>query len=750
MSWGAKEFLKELDDVQKLLAFGAPVAVQDGMIQALWKKIEACDTLLPSDLLAMLQGIKDSALPERSSQFLNEKLMMKACSATQAQQGHKVASMPQSLTSLPAYLTDSELAQLMTGDPDQAPHVMVKRLRLVGLTSLKEDTKKHVVSFLSQVALWHGFPKPTPDEVYEMSGTFSKLFHDSDIVSPVAPIRVYPALPTELGADWIAQVYGQEKPSMKVLTSLRGLSVGCPVRSTSSLLSRNMAKNVQMDDRDSAQFAALLGKLVGVGQIPVDKSQNEPKITFFNRAKELQNTASSSMSLPALQEMQKIPTPVSSMKASALPESASPGPSTVAALTTAEPSPGHALPSPAEIAIAHAHVPASVAPEPEESAKPPKSLKDFEKEAMLLLHARAKKPRTEAKVEKAAEGQQIVGKRETLDEDLTISARHLTMASCELATDAKLLQSWDRLAQHSQSDNKGTFKMRQQASGWTFSEAALLMPLQHFLETYCVLPEVQVYKDACVSWFRLLDMLVVSATSKPQPGQVLAACEHAMNLSVAAGWGDRLRPKFHWALHYEACLNRFSCLPACWSLERKHKVVRKYGSASTNTRRFDQSLLEEVTAEHLAILCKAVHFQPAAHLVDPYPVPPKQVSALVAANIITATDNCCCSSLCHLASGAPVSKKDFVLHEPPAHAQGPMRFCCGRVEHLLQVGDVAAAVVSVCTPLSIDSDRRVAKWQHKPSDMYIMEADAMICSTIHNLSDDQVTTLLPGHLCHPA
>ncbi|CAJ1452479.1 unnamed protein product [Effrenium voratum] len=511
MSWGAKEFLKELDDVQKLLAFGAPVAVQDGMIQALWKKIKACNTLLPSDLLAMLQGIKDSALPERSSQFLNENLMMKACSATQAQQ----------------------------------------------------------------------------DEVYEMSGTFSKLFHDSDIVSPVAPIRVYPALPTELGADWIAQVYGQEKPSMKVLTSLRGLSVGCPVRSTSSLLSRNMAKNVQMDDRDSAQFA-VLGKLVGVGQIPVDKSQNEPKITFFNRAKELQNTASSSMSLPALQEMQKIPTPVSSMKASALPESASPGPSTV----TAEPSPGHALPSPAEIAIAHAHVPASVAPEPEESAK------------------------TEAKVEKAAEGQQIVGKRvrgkqadsnfhattakkakqppakkphkETLDEDLTISARHLTMASCELATDAELLQSWDRLAQHSQSDNKGTFKMRQQASGWTFSEAALLMspqrgallrlvlgtafqqeglpqvwhgfeafvqlwhwplaqkqnslhklfsaekvkshrkaghfkasasemlalsrPLQHFLETYCVLPEVQVYKDACTSWSRLLDMLVVSAT----------------------------------------------------------------------------------------------------------------------------------------------------------------------------------------------------------------------------------------------
>ena len=206
-------------------------------------------------------------------------------------------------------------------------------------------------------------------------------------------------------ADWIAQVYGQEKPSMKVLTSLRGLSVGCPVRSTSSLLSRNMAKNVQMDDRDSVQFAGLLGKLVGVGQIPVDKSQNEPKITFFNRAKELQNTASSSMSLPALQEMQKIHEDSDSGIVHedigiARVGIAWPFDCSSADYCRALSWPCIAQPSrDCDRACACA------------SKCGPKSLEDFEKEAMLLLQARAKKPRTEAKVEKAAEGKQIVGKR---------------------------------------------------------------------------------------------------------------------------------------------------------------------------------------------------------------------------------------------------------------------------------------------------------------------------------------------------
>ena len=49
-----------------------------------------------------------------------------------------------------------------------------------------------------------------------------------------------------------------------------------------------------------------------------------------------------------------------------------------------------------------------------------------------------------------------------------ISAKYLTWDSCHPVTDAELLQSWERLADHARTDSKAKFKQRQQACGWTF------------------------------------------------------------------------------------------------------------------------------------------------------------------------------------------------------------------------------------------------------------------------------------------
>ena len=99
------------------------------------------------------------------------------------------------------------------------------------------------------------------------------------------------------------------------------------------------------------------------------------------------------------------------------------------------------------------------------------------------------------------------------------------------------------------------------------------------------MPDLQKAKDACLAWLAVLDVLVG---------------EKAMRLTARAGWGHMMQPKFHWSLHYEDCVQRFQCLLACWALERKHKAVRKYGTASTNTTRFDLSMLEEVCAEQIS------------------------------------------------------------------------------------------------------------------------------------------------------
>ena len=56
-----------------------------------------------------------------------------------------------------------------------------------------------------------------------------------------------------------------------------------------------------------------------------------------------------------------------------------------------------------------------------------------------------------------------------------ISAKYLTWDACQPVTDAELLQSWERLADHVRTDSKSKFKQREQACGWTFSQYALLM-----------------------------------------------------------------------------------------------------------------------------------------------------------------------------------------------------------------------------------------------------------------------------------
>ena len=39
---------------------------------------------------------------------------------------------------------------------------------------------------------------------------------------------------------------------------------------------------------------------------------------------------------------------------------------------------------------------------------------------------------------------------------------------------------------------------------------------------------------------------------------------------------ESMIPKFHWLLHYPYFLQKWKCLPACFVLERKHRLSKKY------------------------------------------------------------------------------------------------------------------------------------------------------------------------------
>ena len=54
MAWTSEDFIKELQDVEKLLAFKSAPALQESLLVALLKKIDCSTNLLASDYVSML------------------------------------------------------------------------------------------------------------------------------------------------------------------------------------------------------------------------------------------------------------------------------------------------------------------------------------------------------------------------------------------------------------------------------------------------------------------------------------------------------------------------------------------------------------------------------------------------------------------------------------------------------------------------------------------------------------------------
>ena len=57
-------------------------------------------------------------------------------------------------------------------------------------------------------------------------------------------------------------------------------------------------------------------------------------------------------------------------------------------------------------------------------------------------------------------------------------------------------------------------------------------------------------------------------------------------------------------MHLPALIEKRGPLPTCWSLERKHKTIKKYAnhifrSCATTSNGWDKSVLRDVTAERM-------------------------------------------------------------------------------------------------------------------------------------------------------
>lgn len=139
--WKLIDIQSEIKAMETLLQ-ARPTLLQDKdrLVQQLTHKLQGLQLAGPEEAAELYKAIQSSKLPESVVQMLVELVDQKVLDPTAGVQA--VLTKPQCVEGLPKYLTAGEVQAIAQQDMWSGAVVLGKRLKLLGLTSLKESTKK--------------------------------------------------------------------------------------------------------------------------------------------------------------------------------------------------------------------------------------------------------------------------------------------------------------------------------------------------------------------------------------------------------------------------------------------------------------------------------------------------------------------------------------------------------------------------------------------------------------------------------
>ena len=270
--------------------------------------------------------------------------------------------------------------------------------------------------------------------------------------------------------------------------------------------------------------------------------------------------------------------------------------------------------------------------------------------------------------------------------------------------------------------------------------------LQYYLQVMFLANNVMADQCQCfVCWADVLDYLVGIPFIEASPSHLLSLVEKSLEASIRAGFGDEMKPKQHWSLHYADCLARWSQLPACWALERKHKTPRKYGSLHCKLQTYEQGLLAGVTMEHLNILMGNEDlFKTQCHLVDPQDLPKRLEATLKQMKCFV--PGMVCSNSCVLQSGTTCKTGDVVFMENA----GASMWRCGQAKHFLSALGFLLCLVDVFTFVGQREGTISSTWTKSQSSLQLIALENILQPVAHTYGKDgSILCLTPAPLSCP-
>ena len=216
--WRVTDIQNEVDAMQNLMqARPHLLEKRNDVKKPLMLKLERMESQSSQDLLDLYKVFENAKLPEDlKSEFLQ---LLDSKATDGCTKETLIPGKTQMIETLPRYLTAGELALLGKQDMWSGALVVAKRLKLVGVTTLRESTKKLATALLVFYEEKRAGAMPCADACYGLSQHFTTSFHQCAVDLPAGAVMLakYPQDPFDLAPAHLAGSYPEEKPANAIL-----------------------------------------------------------------------------------------------------------------------------------------------------------------------------------------------------------------------------------------------------------------------------------------------------------------------------------------------------------------------------------------------------------------------------------------------------------------------------------------------------------------------------------------------------
>ena len=283
--WTIEDFLSELGHLGELSKMRPDSLVVKTMTSSFIERIQAAKHWTSAAIIQLLQKVEEMELPKDMKENIQG-----AIEKCQANEGThlKLTTAGQKIQHVPCYLTQAEWTLLeSTQSKDDMMQLLAKRLRAMGLSSLKEGTIHQVLATILYVQHSQGRTELHPRAIHGMVEDFSAIFHGTPKTTTTG-LAHYPENPKQNGQAWLAQAYGDgASPACRALP-LHAWMKKVPMRKNHYLLQeerfpcKTRSGRAESQREDSwAQAARLLSDLAK-RHMP---GPAEPQITMLQRSR---------------------------------------------------------------------------------------------------------------------------------------------------------------------------------------------------------------------------------------------------------------------------------------------------------------------------------------------------------------------------------------------------------------------------------------------------------------------------------